>query len=348
MSIFSPKEIGVVVIGRNEGARLQQCLLSVVDYVAWVVYVDSGSTDGSVAFAKSIDVEVVLLDMSKPFTAARARNEGFSRLLELAHDLKFVQFVDGDCTIVDGWLGKAVETLKHNQDFAIACGRRRERFPNASIYNKLCDMEWNTPIGEADACGGDALMRTAPLKELGGYNTTLIAGEEPELCVRFRLNGWKILRIDSEMTLHDADMHRFSQWWKRTFRAGHAYAEGNALHGRTRLRHCVRQVRSIFFWGFFMPITILASFIATWWTPWAMIFPVIGMLGYGKIALVSYIDGRKRGGSAGDALLYGFACTMGKFPQLLGALRYYINRWRGRQSSLIEYKLSDRISNSRS
>lgn len=345
MSKHSPTEIGVVVIGRNEGTRLQQCLLSVINSAVSVVYVDSGSSDGSVAFAKSVGVDVVQLDMNKPFTAARARNEGFERLLEQSPNIEFVQFVDGDCEIVDSWLEKAVETLKQRLDVAVACGRRRERFPNISIYNKFCDMEWNTPIGETDACGGDALIRAAPLKELGGYNPALIAGEDPELCVRFRLAGWKILRIDLEMTLHDADMHYFSQWWKRAVRAGHAYAEGNALHGHTKLRHFVKPVRSLFFWGFVVPVVILASLIVSWWTPWAFLLAVFGLLGYCKIILRSFFDGRKREASVGDAWLYGFSCAVAKFPQLIGAFRYFSNRLRGRQTSLIEYKLSDTFFN---
>jgi glycosyltransferase involved in cell wall biosynthesis len=44
-------DVAVVAIGRNEGDRLKACLRSVVDVAALVVYVDSGSTDDSVAFA---------------------------------------------------------------------------------------------------------------------------------------------------------------------------------------------------------------------------------------------------------------------------------------------------------
>ena len=65
-------EIGVVAIGRNEGMRLRRCLESVVRRAAVVVYVDSGSQDDSVAFAKSLGVATVVLDLAIPFTAARA------------------------------------------------------------------------------------------------------------------------------------------------------------------------------------------------------------------------------------------------------------------------------------
>jgi len=139
------------------------------------------------------------------------------------------------------------------------CGRRRERHPEASIYNRLCDFEWDTPIGQADACGGDALMRVEAVKAVGGYDDSLIAGEEPDLCLRMRRLDWRVLRIDAEMTVHDAALTRFGQWWKRNVRAGHAYAEGAALHGRRAERHWVRETRSNWFWGACVPAVAVGS-----------------------------------------------------------------------------------------
>ena len=158
--------IGIVAIGRNEGERLRRCLSSVLGRAGKIVYVDSGSTDGSVAMARSMGVEVVELDMSQPFTAARARNAGFARVA----DCVYVQFVDGDCEIVAGWIELAVQQLEENLNWAIVCGRRREQHLDASIYNRLCDIEWDTPVGEAHACGGDAMVRVAAFQQVGGYN----------------------------------------------------------------------------------------------------------------------------------------------------------------------------------
>ena len=257
------QKIGLVVIGRNEGDRLRKCLQSAQGTVNQIVYVDSGSTDGSQAMTQSLGVQVVELDLSIPFTAARARNAGFDYLLQINPNLEYVQFVDGDCEIVAGWLESAYHKLQSNPKIAVVCGRRRERFPNQSIYNHLCDLEWDTPVGEAKACGGDAMMRVTALKEVGGFNPTLIAGEEPELCVRLRQQGWKVFRIDAEMTLHDAQMTIFSQWWKRSLRAGHAYAEGAWLHGKPPERHWVKESLSIWFWGFIVPFL---AFVPCWFT----------------------------------------------------------------------------------
>src|SRR5215475_745807 len=123
---------GIVVIGRNEGKRLQRCLRSAPVGTA-VVYVDSGSTDGSGQWAREQGTDVIELDVSVPFTAARARNAGFRRLKEIAPDLLYVQFVDGDCELEKNWLKSAVSFIDLHADVGIVCGRRRERHPDRSI-----------------------------------------------------------------------------------------------------------------------------------------------------------------------------------------------------------------------
>ncbi|MBD1911933.1 MULTISPECIES: glycosyltransferase [unclassified Leptolyngbya] len=325
-------EIGVVAIGRNEGDRLQQCLKSVIGRVRQVVYVDSGSTDGSVKMARNLGADVVDLDLSIPFTAARARNAGLERLLTLCPDLTYVQFVDGDCEVVEGWLETAQQALDTNPEWAVVCGRRRERFPEQTIYNRLCDIEWNTPVGEAKACGGDALMRIVTVQKAGGYNPALIAGEEPELCVRLRQQGWKIYRLDAEMTLHDAQMTRFGQWWKRSLRAGHAYAEGSSLHGQPPERHWVRETRSNWLWGLVIPGGAIALAFLTHG------LSLVLLLGYGLMVYKIYRYMQSTGLSNSDAALYAGSCVLGKFPNVLGQLQFYRNRLLGKTSRLIEYK----------
>jgi len=324
--------IGVVVIGRNEGQRLRRCLESVLTQVAAVVYVDSGSSDDSVRMARSLGVEVIELDLAVPFTAARARNAGICRMKEIESEVKFVQVVDGDCEIADGWLDHALEVMQSNPDAAVVCGRRRERERQASVYNTLCDMEWNTPIGEAAACGGDALIRLDAYYAVGGFKCALIAGEEPEMCFRLRREGWRILRIDRDMTLHDAEMTRFGQWWTRAVRCGHAYAEGRAMHGDTPERYRVDEMRSIVEWAMLLPLLALGLAWLTWGA---------SLLLLGAYALLWHRVRRQRvesGDGREDAALYARYCVLSKFAQLIGAARYWWNRLRGRASALIEYK----------
>jgi len=185
------QKVGLVVIGRNEGERLARCLNSVRP-VAQRVYVDSGSTDGSVALARNQGVAVVELTAPPPFTAARARNSGLGRLLADHPDLEFVQMVDGDCEVQPGWIAAALAALLAEPGLALVFGRRRERYPERSIYNALCDDEWNAPVGESPGCGGDALFRVAALRQVDFYNPAMIAGEDTELSMRLRKAGWHL------------------------------------------------------------------------------------------------------------------------------------------------------------
>jgi GT2 family glycosyltransferase len=332
MKVRTFYQVGLVAIGRNEGQRLHQCLLSAIGKVDLIAYVDSGSTDGSVDMAKALGIEVVELDLSIPFTAARARNAGFQHILNAKPQLEWVQFVDGDCEIVAGWLDQAHQALLSQPEVAVVCGRRRERFPEQSIYNQLCDLEWNTPIGETKACGGDSMVRITALQQVGGFNPTLIAGEEPELCVRLRQQGWKIFRLDAEMTLHDAQMTQFSQWWNRAVRAGYAYAEGAWLHGQPPELHWVRESRSIWFWGMGWPLLALGLGWATHGLSlWLL-------LAYPLLTIRIFIKQRRQNVDLYFAIFYAGGCVLGKFAQFQGTLKFLSSRLLRTQASLIEYK----------
>ena len=323
---------GCVIIGRNEGERLDRCLESVCKAFTEVVYVDSGSTDQSVQKAQATGAQVVNLDMTKPFTAARARNAGFAQLYQTHPELEYVQFIDGDCELVPGWPEAAVGNLDTNPSAAVVCGRRRERYPDASAYNRLCDIEWNTPIGEATACGGDALMRIEALNQINAYNASLIAGEEPEMCHRLRMQGWKIYRLDEEMTLHDAAISRFGQWWKRAKRAGYAYAAVSWLHRDSALGIWQKEVARSMVWGAVLPLIMLLSlFIGLYG------ITLIGLLLYIYLFMKIYLRAQHLSITA-IRLKYSLSMVLIKFAEAKGSLAFIKDCLLKRKSKIIEYK----------
>jgi serine acetyltransferase len=332
-------DIGIIAIGRNEGERLRRCLGSVVGQGNAVVYVDSKSTDDSVATARSLWADVVELDMSLPFSAARARNSGFERLLQSHPDIQFVQFVDGDCEIVGGWIDRARAELINHSDVAVVCGRRRERFPLASVYNRLADMEWDTPVGETISCGGDSMMRVDAFRAVNGFDASIAAGEEPELCQRLRNRGWKIFRIDAEMTLHDSAMLHFGQWWQRAVRSGYGSMDVASRFGAQGL--FAQQVRSARVWGLGLPVAVLLVGMIiglAFGAKWGVLAAILVSFALPAQMLRIAVKSRSRTANFSDALIHGVLTMAGKWAYLLGEIRYRRDRGAGRNTRLIEYK----------
>ena len=319
--------VGVVIIGRNEGSRLVDCLDSLSEFTPKVVYVDSASTDNSIAEAKNRGAHVVSLDMTKAFTAARARNAGFDAITSLFPDIKYVQFVDGDCEVLSGWIHQALIFLENNQQVAVVNGVLNERFPNQSIYNFLCDAEWKLSKGEIKYCGGNALMRADVFKAMGGFLPNLIAGEEPELCVRLRKCGWKIWHLEEQMMLHDANITSFFQWWKRTIRAGYAYAEGSSMHGAHPERHWVAESRRAWLWGFTIPVMIVVVCFFSW--KLSMLMTLVYPLQIARLAMKN--KSHKNWQQA-------FFLVLGKFAEMIGQLKFFKQKYLKEEISLIEYK----------
>lgn len=329
----------IVVIGRNEGERLRVCLESLRDQL--VVYVDSGSTDNSVELARAQDAAVVELDMSRPFSAARARNEGFNRAVQKQLGTQFVQFVDGDCKMVDGWIETAGEFLDENPTIAAVAGRLREMAPDRSIYNHLCDLEWNTPVGDVDACGGIAMVRANAFEQVGRFDDSVVAGEEPELCLRLRHAGWKIHRLDAEMALHDAAMTRFGQWWKRAVRGGYGAMDVARRFEKSGDGTFSRQMRSARLWGIGWPIAVLLVTIAVFtvygWQ--ASVIAAVCSLSILPLQIIRVaFKSWPKCGDTKTAFAFGVFMMLEKWANLQGQFRYLRDLRAGRHLSLIEYK----------
>ena len=326
--------LGIVVIGRNEGHRLQACLASLQGLNCPIIYVDSGSVDCSVDRARPLCEQVVELDPASPFSAARARNEGFAALA-LAHPhVEFVQFLDGDCTLLSGWLDAARQAMNDDPRRAIVIGPLCERRPQASIYNRLCALEWKSPAGDLHnfgALGGIMLVRAAAFVQLGGFNPQMIAGEDSEFGVRAATAGFVITKIREPMAAHDAEIQRFGQWWRRAVRSGHAIGHRFSLNGRGPARDCARERRSVLLWAFGIPLLIVLSLRVTHGASLLLVG------GYGVLAHRIADYRRGQGDGASDARLYARFVVLGKFAEGVGLLQFYLNRLAGRYR-IIEYK----------
>ncbi len=316
--------VAAVVIGRNEGARLIDCLDALKGQVAQIIYVDSGSTDGSVEAATQAGAEVIALDMTQPFTAARARNAGFDAL----DAPEYVQFIDGDCSLVPGFIDAASAFLDANPRVGMVTGWRSEIHRNASMYNQLCDFEWRRPAGVIDACGGDMMVRAALWREVGGMNPEVIAAEDDEVCCRFRKAGWTLERIPHEMTRHDANMLRFGQWWSRAVRTGHGFAQVGHLHPE----YFTRERKRVLVYGLALPVLMLIGLTALWW----LVILVLAAYVFNYIRTARGL--MSEGLIAPEAWRHAMLLSLSKFPNLIGMARFYWRHKTQAQMRIIEYK----------
>jgi GT2 family glycosyltransferase len=328
----SAPRLGCVVIGRNEGERLRRCLASLPPGLR-TVYVDSGSSDNSVATARAAQVEILELSAERPFTAARARNAGLGHLRSSPPGLApaYVQLIDGDCEVLPAWFEAGVAALA-DPAIAVVCGRIVERDVSWSVYNHLCQLEWDWMAVAGGACGGNALVRAEAVDAVGGFDEELIAGEEADLCLRLGRSGYRVQHLPVPMVTHDAALSRFSQWWTRQVRAGFAYAEGAARHGTGPERHWVRERWRIVLFGVALPMVALGLALPTWGASLAL------LAAYPLLAARTCRRLRRDGWKSGDAALYAAFATLSRLPQAQGLLRSAIRRARGSEARLIEYK----------
>ena len=327
---MSSNKIGLVIIGRNEARNLELTLPRLPDSLQAVVFVDSDSSDDSVAIAQANNVDVIELDMSKPFTAARARNTGFKEITEKHPELEYIQFLDGDCELDPDFLEKATLHFQQNKQAGIVVGRNRERYPEKTVYNTICDVEWNTPVGEIDGCGGIFMVNRSVFESVNGFNESIIAAEDTELCLRVRQAGYKISRIDAEMSLHDANMTTVKQWWRRSVRAGHAFADCRYRYRSNPERMFVKESQRSWIFGGYLFLVLTLMILIDWRFAILFLFYPIQMFRIRR-GLPSRIPEYQR-------TPYAMSCALAYIPQLFGQIKFHINRLLNRQSRIIEHK----------
>lgn len=327
--------LSVVIIGRNEGARLERCIASVQamdrqGFSLEIIYVDSASVDSSVVLAESMGATCIPLRQTRT-TAALGRNAGWR-----ASSGSIILFLDGDTILDPHFVVRALPSFD-SPEIAVAWGHRRETDGAASLYNRVLDLDWMYAPGLTPFCGGDALMRRSVLEATGGFDDTLIAGEEPELCRRITGLGFHVLHIDEPMTGHDLAITHFGQYWRRASRAGHAFAEVSERFRHTASPFWLGEAQRNRSRAILLLVLGLGSLAGAllcqhWW-------PLL--TGLGLFCLVAVRTAWKARWKSGDRLtllLYGFHSHLQQLPIFVGQLQFRRDRRRGLQRGLVEYK----------
>jgi cellulose synthase/poly-beta-1,6-N-acetylglucosamine synthase-like glycosyltransferase len=279
---------------------------------------------------EALGVKVIVVHPERP-AAAIGRNAGW----QVAH-APVILFLDGDTILHPDFVKNALPYFEDPQ-VAIVWGHRRESQPETSVYQLVIDLDWIYPLGIAEFCGGDALIRRHILAEVNGYNPKLIAGEEPEMCQRIRARDYCILHVDLPMTLHDLAIHSWSQYWQRAIRTGYAMAEVSTLLRGTTTPLWQRESRRNWLHATALVSLFGLGFILTLF--FKSLSPLFfSIIIYLLLSIRSALKARWKSNNWLTLSLYGLHSQFQHIPIVLGQLSYHYHRWRGQQRRLIEYK----------
>jgi len=202
------RSLDVLIAARDEGAVFEKCCASVEKAVAElakrtgiraaVVYVDSYSTDGSVAVAKRSGFRV-----ARPpdwyYNCANGRTTGY--LLTAG---EFVMVLDGDMELAEGWLADGLAFLESREDAGGVAGIRDDMRLTGASFSRIPNYHRITaPVqGVGDDVGGAFLFRRAALDAAGGFEPAVVPEEDFVLYAQIKKKGWELYRIDRPMIVH--------------------------------------------------------------------------------------------------------------------------------------------------
>jgi glycosyltransferase involved in cell wall biosynthesis len=322
-------DIDCILIGVNSARTIGRCIESIRagSYPAerlHICYADGGSTDDSTAIAgRYPGVEVIALNPDYP-TPGLGRNAGWKN-----GSSPFVQFLDSDTIVDPQWFSQAIVSM-NDPALGAVNGMRRELHPEHSVYNWIGDLEWNGPVGQSDCFGGDVLIRRTALEKTGGYDETLVGGEDPELSRRIIRAGWRIERIDAVMTRHDLAMSTLKQYLRRAYRSGYGFAAVRAREARIGSDFWQYDFRKIIAkgGGFIVAETLAMLTLLTGLSGLhiaaSMLFLAAGipLLFSPRLFRVSKFMQENRL-SRKEAETYAMHCSVVVLPQLMGVIRFY-------------------------
>jgi glycosyltransferase involved in cell wall biosynthesis len=197
-------ELSVILISRNQEWNIARLVESVLRETAplpstEIVLVDSASTDRTTEIAARYPITVLRLRPNQRLTAAAGRYVGYKRTTG-----NLVLFLDGDMELCQGWLEQAIAVMQSRSEVGVVCGRLIHR-PVAPI--KPADEPPEFPNADVAGCddvraGGAAMYRRSVMEQVGTWNPYLYSDEEPEICLRIRYAGYRILRLARPIVFH--------------------------------------------------------------------------------------------------------------------------------------------------
>lgn len=199
-------KVSIVIIGRNEEKTVGKCLTAAIGAAeqiggAEIIFVDSASTDNTVAVVQSYGIRVLSLKPDWVLTPSAGRFIGSHYSTG-----DFILFVDADTLVYRDFLPKAIEHFRRNPTIGGINGRlddtdeQGEIFENVEErYDEITEVKWLR--------GPCCFYRREALRCAGSFNPHLAVEEEAELGLRLIKHGWKLRLIPVPMACHTRCYH---------------------------------------------------------------------------------------------------------------------------------------------
>jgi len=218
-------ELSIILISHNQSWNIPRLIESVLHETTFVqereiLLVDSASSDGTAELAATFPIRVLRLPASQRLTAAAGRYVGCKHTSG-----KLVLFLDGDMEMMPGWLACAMDYLARNPAVAAVTGQVFDVLPTADSDDvPVMPAVASAAAVSIPACGGAGMYRRAVLEQVGNFNPYLYSEEEPDLCLRMRVAGYSIVRLERPLAKHYSDMsEKFATVlgrWRRNLHLG--------------------------------------------------------------------------------------------------------------------------------
>jgi glycosyltransferase involved in cell wall biosynthesis len=216
--------ISVVIPCYNAAAIVPRQLRALADQRnarPWeVVVADNGSTDGTRRAAeawRSRLPRLVVVDAAARRGAAYARNAGAA-----AARGENLAFCDADDEVAPGWLAAVGTALRRHE--AVACRTELRKLNSGATGSARGAVQrdglqyYGYPPFLPYSGGGQLALRRRVFEALGGFDETLLACEDTDLCWRLQLAGYRLsfardAVIHARLRDNPRDMCRQARCW---------------------------------------------------------------------------------------------------------------------------------------
>ncbi|MHB1766172.1 MAG: glycosyltransferase family 2 protein [Gammaproteobacteria bacterium] len=206
---FPTPYVSVIIPAHNEERHIAKCLHSVLK-TGWpremleLLVIDHSSTDRTAKLAQTAGARVLSLSTGK---IGSVRNAGLA-----AAKGEFVAYVDGDCTVPATWLQAAIGLLQSDQSIGAVGGPCLSPADGTWVERSIVPSAIESGLARRvkAIATSSFIARTSLLRDIGGFDETLISGEDDDMSNRIRSRGLALVSTSDCHIVH----HGYPQTWQ--------------------------------------------------------------------------------------------------------------------------------------